>query len=265
MTLMGHINELRKRLKYAVLSILVGILACYNHAERILWWLMQPVLDALSKIPPEAKGTPADPWLAVHDSLEYFFVQLRVAMYAGIFLAAPAILYQLWAFVAPGLYRREREMAAPFVILGTLFFVGGGLFARLLVLPYALDYLVTGFARPHIRQVFSISAELDFVLASVLAFGIIFELPLLLTLLAQVGVVSAEFLSKYRRYAVVANLVVAAIITPTGDPFNLMLMAGPLVVCYELGILGARYVERRKATRARAEPGSDVARAGTAA
>ena len=246
MSLLSHLGDLRIRLKYAVISVGLGIGACYAFAEEILWWLLQPVLDALAKLPPEARGGSTEPWLAVHDSLEYFFVMLKVALYAGLFVAAPLILYQVWAFISPGLYRRERQMAAPFVILGTLFFVGGGLFARLLVLPYALEYLVTGFSRPHVRQVFSIGAELDFVLATVLAFGIIFELPLVLTLLAQIGLVSAGFLSKYRRHAMVANLVIAAIVTPTGDPFNLMLMAGPLIVCYELGILGARLVERRK-------------------
>jgi sec-independent protein translocase protein TatC len=248
MSLMEHLGELRVRLKYAVLSVAVGILASYAFAEQILWWLMQPVLDALARIPADAKaGEASTPWLAVHNSLEYFFVLLRVSLYAGIFLAAPALLYQVWAFVAPGLYRKERELAAPFVVLGTLFFVGGGLFARLLVLPYALEYLVAGFAHQHVRQVFSIANELDFVLASVLAFGVIFELPIILTLLAQFGVVSAGFLSKYRRHAMVANMVLAAVITPTGDPFNLMLMAGPLIVCYELGVLGARFVERRRA------------------
>jgi sec-independent protein translocase protein TatC len=243
LSLLSHLGELRKRLVYAVYAVALGVGASYAFAEKILWWLMQPVLDALARLP----GAQVDgPWLAVHDSLEYFFVLLRVSLYAGLFLAAPGVLYQVWAFVAPGLYRRERSLAAPFVLLGTLFFVGGGLFARLLVLPFTLEYLVLGFSHPNLRQVFSIGAELDFVLASILAFGIIFELPLILALLAQIGVVSAAFLAKYRRHAMVLNLVLAAIITPTGDPFNLMLMAGPLIVCYELGIIGARLVERRK-------------------
>ena len=242
-SLLDHLGELRKRLVYAVYAVVIGVGAAYAFAEKILWWLMAPALDALSKLP----GAKVDgPWLAVHDSLEYFFVLLRVALYAGFFLAAPGVLYQVWAFVSPGLYRRERSLAVPFVALGSLAFIAGGLFARLLVLPFTLEYLVLGFAHPNLRQVFSIGSELDFVLASLLAFGIIFELPLFLTLLAQLGVVSSAFLSKYRRHAMVLNLVVAAIITPTGDPFNLMLMAGPLIVCYELGILGARFVERRK-------------------
>lgn len=261
--LMAHLDDLRVRLKYSVISVIIGVGACYAFAEKILWWLMAPVLEALGNIPPAAGGVAGEPWLAVHDSLEFFFVLLRVALYAGLFLAAPAILYQVWAFISPGLYRKERELAAPFVILGTVFFVGGGLFARLFILPYALAVLVTDFARPNVRQVFSISAELDLVLATVLAFGIIFELPLLLTLLAQLGVVGSAFLSKYRRHAMVLNLVAAAIITPTGDPFNLMLMAGPLIICYELGILGARFVERRKAAAAKAEVDAPAPPGGT--
>jgi sec-independent protein translocase protein TatC len=246
LSLMDHLVDLRKRLTYAAIAVFVCIIISYNFADATLWWLMDPVLDALRKIPAEAGALPQEPWLTVHDSLEYFFVLLRVSLYGGVFLAAPAILYQVWAFVSPGLYRKERELAAPFVILGTVFFVGGGLFARLFVLPFAMEVLVTQYAHPHVRQMFSISAELDFVLASVLAFGIIFELPLILTLLAQIGIVSSAFLSKWRRHAMIGNVILAAIITPTGDPFNLALMAVPLIVCYELGILGARLVERRK-------------------
>jgi sec-independent protein translocase protein TatC len=243
LSLLDHLGELRKRLVYAVYAVVIGVGVAYAFAEKILWWLMAPVLDALARLP----GAKVDgPWLAVHDSLEYFFVLLRVSLYAGFFLAAPGVLYQVWAFVSPGLYRRERSLAVPFVLFGSLAFVSGGLFARMLVLPFTLEYLVLAFAHPNLRQVFSIGSELDFVLASLLAFGIIFELPLFLTLLAQLGVVSSAFLAKYRRHAMVVNVVVAAIITPTGDPFNLALMAGPLIVCYELGILGARFVERRK-------------------
>lgn len=242
--LMGHLGELRVRLKRALQGVLVGVVVAYAFSEQALWWLLQPVLDALRKLP--GADVAQEPWLAVHNSLEYFFVLLRVSLYTGLFLAAPVVLYQLWAFAAPGLYRRERRLAAPFVILGSLFFIGGGLFARLAVLPFTMEYLVTTFSHPHVRQVFSIDAELDLVLASILAFGVIFELPLLLTLLAQLDFVSAAALAKYRRHAIVVNLILAAVITPTGDPFNLGLMAGPLIVCYELGILGARLVERRR-------------------
>ncbi len=239
LSLLEHLDELRRRLRYAVFAVFGGVAVSYAFAEKILWWLMQPVLDALKQINVTT--------LAQHGSLQYFFVLLRVALYAGLFVAAPVLLYQVWAFVSPGLYRKERRLAGPFVVLGTLFFVGGGLFARLLVLPYALEYLVGVNSHPSLTAVFSIEAELDFVLASVLAFGIIFELPLVLTLLAQAGVIPASALAKYRRHAMVGNLILAAIITPTGDPFNLMLMAGPLIVCYELGIIGARIAERQRA------------------
>ncbi len=247
LSLLEHLDELRRRLRYAVMAVFGGVVACYAFAEQVLWWLMDPVKAALKKA--VEQGTikfVGEPTLALHGSLEYFFVLLRVALYGGLFLAAPVILYQVWAFVSPGLYRQERKLAGPFVFLGTLFFVGGALFARLLVLPYALEYLVAANGHPNLQPVFSINMELDFVLASILAFGIIFELPLVLTLLAQAGVFSAAALAKYRRHAMVANLVLAAIITPTGDPFNLMLMAGPLIVCYELGIIGARIAESRR-------------------
>lgn len=240
LTLMDHLQEFRRRLVYAAYAVVAGVGLGYGFADRIFYWLMAPVIEAL----PEGEKQ-----LVFTSAVDPFFVNLKTSFYAGIFFASPMILYQLWAFVSPGLYRKERQLAAPFVVLGTAFFVGGGAFGRLLVLPYAFEYLVQGFADPRLRPMLDMSSQLDLVLLMVLGFGLIFELPLVLTLLALVGVVSSKFLVKYRRHAIVGNVVLAAVITPTGDPFNLALMAVPLIVCYEAGIVGARLVEKRKAAR----------------
>jgi sec-independent protein translocase protein TatC len=235
LSFMEHVDELRKRLRNAVFAALVGMVASYAYAAEIYEWLVGSVLVAL---PEGGKklyfSNPVDP----------IFLFLKVAALAGLFLAAPVILYQVWAFVAPGLYRRERRLVAPFIVVGTLFFLGGAAFAHWLVLPYAFEYMIASYSSPLFAPLLDMSEVLGLVITLHLAMGLIFELPLLLTLLARLGLVTSTFLARYRRWAIVVNLVVAAVITPTGDPFNLALMAGPLIVCYEVGVLGARLVER---------------------
>jgi len=190
---------------------------------------MRPVIAAL----PEGEKA-----LHFSSSVEPFFIYLKVGLYAGLFLASPAILWQVWAFIAPGLYRRERRKILPFVLAATLFFVSGAAFCYLVILPPAFEFLISS-AGPDIKPVLMMDQQLGLVMALVLAFGIIFELPLVLTFLGMIGVVDHKFLAKYRRHAIVLNVIIAAVVTPTGDPFNLALMAVPMLLCYELGVLGA--------------------------
>jgi sec-independent protein translocase protein TatC len=229
LTLREHLLELRKRLKWAVLFLGLGFVASYHWSIPIFHFLMRPVLAAL----PEGEKA-----LHFSSSVEPFFIYLKVALYAGLFVAAPAILWQVWAFVAPGLYRRERRKILPFVLAATLFFLSGAAFCYLVILPPAFEFLINS-AGPDIKPVLMMDEQLGLVMALILAFGIIFELPLVLTFLGMVGVVDHKFLAKYRRHAIVLNVLIAAIVTPTGDPFNLALMAIPMVLCYELGVLGA--------------------------
>jgi sec-independent protein translocase protein TatC len=159
----------------------------------------------------------------------------------------------VWAFVAPGLHRHEKKYAAPFVIIGSLMFVAGGAFALFVVTPYALNFLL-GFARPGVlRPMITLQNHIDFLLRFTLAFGLVFELPLALTLLARMGVVNARSLARHRKYAMLGAFVVAAILTPTPDAFNQAMMAGPLIVLYEIGIVSARIFGRRPAPAAVAE------------
>lgn len=236
LSLVDHLEELRKRLKWALISVVGGIIVCYGFAEHIFSWLMQPVFAAL----PEG-----DQQLVFTSAIEPLWVYLKVGAYAGLFLSSPLVFWQAWKFVSPGLYRQERRLAVPFVGLATVFFVAGGAFCRYAILPFAFDYLVKEFASVNLKAMLTMQEQLSLVLTLVLAFGVIFELPLILTMLAKLGLVSSAFLVKYRRWAVVLNTVLAAVITPTGDPFNLALMAIPLMVCYELGVLGAKIVEKR--------------------
>jgi sec-independent protein translocase protein TatC len=237
LTLREHLIELRKRLKWALIWLTVGFLACYHWAERIFRFLMEPVYRAL----PEGERN-----LHFASSVEPFFIYLKVALYAGIFVASPLILWQVWAFIAPGLYRKEKRAILPFVVCATAFFTAGAAFCYAVILPPAFDFLIHS-AGPDIKPVLMMDDQLGLVMMLVIAFGLIFELPLIMTFLGMIGLVDYKFFAKYRRHAIVINVIVAAFVTPTGDPFNLALMAVPMVLCYELGILGSWMFGKKKA------------------
>jgi sec-independent protein translocase protein TatC len=234
MTFLGHLDELRTRLIRSLIAIGVAAgVACY-FSPTIFHWLMQPVLMAL---PENARK------LHPTSVMEKFTVYLKVGLYGGLFLASPALLFQVWRFVEPALHPRERRLAVPFILVGSLFFLGGAAFAYYVILPPALSYLVGlggGDDSAWIEPLLSMDDQLSFVLALELAFGVIFEMPLILTGLAALGIVSARALAEKRRYAILINTILAAVITPTGDPLNLALMAVPMCVMYEVGIIGAR-------------------------
>ena len=240
LSLRDHLLELRQRLKWAVIWLGVGFCASYYWSQQIFHFMMRPVLAAL----PEGEKS-----LHFSSSIEPFMIYLKVGLYSGLFVASPMIFWQIWRFVAPGLYRKERKTIMPFVAAATLFFVGGAAFCYLVILPPAFQFLINT-AGPDIKPVLMMDDQLGLVMMMLLAFGIIFELPLILTLFAMIGIVDWKFLSKYRRHAIVVNVIIAAIVTPTGDPFNLALMALPMMLCYELGVLGA-YVFGKKDTTAR--------------
>ena len=237
--LRAHLIELRKRLKWAVIWLGLGFCACYYWSQQLFHMLMRPVLAAL----PEGEKA-----LHYASGVEPFLIYLKVGLYAGLFVGSPAILWQIWAFVAPGLYRKEKRKILPFVIAATLFFLGGSAFCYFIILPPAFEFLINT-AGPDIKPVLMMDEQLGLVMMMILAFGIIFELPMLLTLLTMMGIVDHKFLSKYRRHAIVVNVAVAAFVTPTGDPFNLALMAVPMMLCYELGVLGSFLFRKKEPAR----------------
>ena len=240
LSLRDHLVELRKRLKWAILWLGVGFCAAYYWSQPIFQILMRPVLAAL----PEGEKA-----LHYSSSIEPFLIYLKVALYAGLFIACPAILWQLWAFVAPGLYRKEKRAILPFVLAATGFFIAGGLFCYLVILPPAFQFLIQSAGPEDIKPVLMMDDQLGLVMMLIIAFGLIFELPLILTFLTMIGVVDHRFLGKYRRHAIVLNTIVAAIVTPTGDPFNLALMAVPMMLCYELGVLGSYLFRKQEPAR----------------
>jgi sec-independent protein translocase protein TatC len=234
MPFMEHLGELRVRIMRALIGVLIGALIPLYFSQRIVDWLAQPV-------------TRLGHELVFTAPAEAFWVQMKVGLVCGLFLSAPVVLWQVWAFVSPGLHAHEKKYAVPFVLVGSVMFLAGGAFALFVVVPYALTFLL-GYARPGVlKPMITIQNHVDFFLKFTLAFGVIFELPLAMTLLARMGAVTSRTLARHRKYAVLGSFVVAAILTPTPDAFNQAMMAGPLIVLYEVGIVSARIFGKRPA------------------
>jgi sec-independent protein translocase protein TatC len=241
LSFMDHLGDLRRRVTRALLGVLIGMVAVGAFVERLFHLLMVPVLESL----PEGQRA-----LHYTSYIEPLMVYLKVAIYGGVFVATPWILYQLWQFIAPGLYKRERRVVIPFLGFGTLLFYSGIAFCYFVVMPLAFPAMAAIANDASLSPVLTMSAQLSLVLAMLLGFGIIFEVPVVIAFLSMVGLVDAKMLSKYRRVAVIVNVAVAAVITPTGDPLNLAMMAVPMVLFYEIGILLARIVGKKKTTEA---------------
>ena len=232
MSFFDHLTELRTRIVWSLVPAGVGLL--------IALYFTTPVMRFLSRH--------LETELVFTTPTEAFWTYMKVAMIMGLFIAMPIILWNVWAFVAQGLHKHERRYAAPFVIIGSLLFIGGGAFAMLVVVPFAITFLVSFGQGQGLRPMITISSYIDFILKFTLAFGVVFEMPVVITLLSMLGVVTPQFLSKNRKYAILINFIIAAILTPTPDVVNQSLMAGPLIVLYEVGIVCAR-VFGRKAPR----------------
>ena len=233
MSFMEHLGELRTRIVRGLVALLVGLVITLPFSEKIVDFLARPI---------KRMGHT----LIFTSPTEAFWVQMKVALIAGLFLASPGILWQVWRFVEPGLHPNEKKYAVPFILIGSLLFIGGGAFSLFVVTPYALNFLLS-YARPGLTPMITLQNHVDFLLKFTVAFGLVFELPLAITLLARMGVVNARMLAKNRKYAILGAFIAAAILTPTPDVFNQTLMAGPLIILYEVGILSARIFGRRRA------------------
>jgi len=246
MPFMEHLGELRTRITRSLIGVLVGLLIAFPFSARIVDYLGGPI---------QATGNT----LVFVAVTEAFWTQMKVALFVGIFLASPVALWQVWAFVSPGLHEHEKRYAVPFVVIGSLLFIAGGAFSLLVVTPNAVKFLLS-YARPGLQPMISIGMYIDFLLKFTLAFGAVFEVPLGITLAARLGLVTPKTLARNRKYAILAAFVVAAILTPTPDAVNQSLMAGPIIVLYEIGIVCARIFGRRAPRTAPAAgdaPGDD--------
>ncbi len=224
-----HLEELRKRFIICLAATGAGFLLCYGFSEQIYQLLALPIRNVLQ-----------DDNSFIFTSLtEPFFTYLKLAFFSGIALASPVIIYQIWAFVAPGLYRHEKKYMIPFVLLSTLFFAGGVLFCFLVVFPIACSFFA-GFAQAGmIEMKLKMSDYLSFSCMFLLAFGVVFELPIFILFLARIGIVNHRQLSKNRKYVVLLAFVASALLTPP-DIISQVLMAIPLLLLYEISIVIAR-------------------------
>ena len=240
----SHLEELRKRLITSFIAI--GVCAAVSFAFKE--WLFNILVQPLVKVMEEGDT------LIFTGLPEAFFTYLKVALLSGIIVASPIILYQFWMFVAPGLYAKERRLMMPIVLLSSFFFIGGALFGYFIVFPWGFKFFL-GFATETIRPLPSMKEYFAFSAKLLLAFGLVFELPLVLTFLAKLGIVSVEFLKKNRKYALLLFFVGSAILTPP-DVVTQVMMAMPLMVLYEISIIGAKIFGKKKPAEDEAEEGA---------
>lgn len=222
-----HLEELRKRLINSLLYIVVGFGVCYAWHERLFSWLQKPIIDALLR-------HRLEPHLVYHNPIDPFNMYLKISLIAGIFVSSPFVLYQLWKFISPGLYRSERHYVAPFLISTVGLFAAGGYFAYRIVFPMALDFLM-GFNVQFMPMV-SINEYVGLFMTIVLGLGLVFEMPILVFFLALFGLVSPGWMWRNVRYSILIIFIIAGALVPTADVMSMCLFAAPMVVLYFISI-----------------------------
>ena len=230
MTLIEHFEELRNRLFIALGAWIVGAGIAFAFRFALLDWLKEPLPDNFN--------------LLAIGLLEPFVVSMQIATFFGVVLASPIIVGQVWGFIAPGLYPEERRWAVPFIFLTALAFTSGVLFGRYVVLPFSIP-IILSFLGTEVEILPSIGDYISKLILIMAVFGLIFEMPVLGFLFARLGFIYAKMLVQHRRWAIVIGAVLAAVITPTADPFNFALVAIPLIILYEITIIVVRLSQRR--------------------
>ena len=259
MSFLDHLRELRQRLWIGMLFFAVAVGVSVFFRDEILWFLVDPLFSAWNSVPELAKQE-----LKLHygSITAPMFVQLKLAVYSGLFFSAPMLVFQLWRFVAPGLYPRERRHAYPMLLLTFVFFVGGGLFGYGVVFPLGFEFLfrygmdLTGWFP--IEPTIMIDQYTDLAIGLLFAFGLVFELPLVIVFLGRIGLVDHKQLLRFARYFVIIAFAVGAILTPTPDPLNQTLMAGPLIVLYFLATFVVFLIGRKRAKAERREEAGET-------
>ena len=240
--LMEHLLELRRRLMWSLLAVLLAFLVCFWFARPIYNLLLWPYRLAVgSDVPIEMIYTAPQ---------EFFFTQVKLAIFGAIFIAFPVIASQIYMFVAPGLYRNERQAFLPYLIATPILFLLGAALVYFVAMPLAMKFFLsmqqTGDTQVQIHLTAKVSEYLSLIMALILGFGICFQLPVLLTLLARAGIVTAAGLKRYRRHAILGVFVVAAVLTPP-DPISQISLAIPTILLYELSIFAVKWVEKKRA------------------
>lgn len=244
MTVLEHLTELRKRLIISLAAITVMALVGFAFFGPIFEALLRPYRIALANLPEAARpeGVLGAGSLVYSSPVDPFLIRVKVAFFTGLLLALPVVLFQVWRFVTPGLTKRERRLAIPFVLVSVLLFAGGVAFAYVTI-PRGLSFLLS-LGGESLVPLLTVDRYFSFFVFLTLGFGLSFEFPLILVFLAIAGVVTTSQMRGWRRYAYFGALVFAAVITPTQDPYTMLLMWLPLVLFYEGAILVARLLKR---------------------
>ncbi len=235
MGFLEHLEELRRRIIYCIIAVSVGFFACWGYADRIYEIMQKPIMVAL-----EHNGMSEKP----------FNMYLKVAALAGLFVTSPFVLYQVWAFISPGLYRNEKRYVMPFMFSTVGLFIAGGIFGYKLVYPQALEFLI-GYGK-QFQPMITIGEYTDLFLTIIIGMGVIFEMPILVFFLSLMGIVTAGWMWRNLRYSILVIFIIAAILTPTTDILNMCIFAAPMVALYVFSIAIA-YLVHPKQRRARQE------------
>lgn len=245
-----HLGEFRKRIFISLGAVIVAFGVCFYFSEYIFSVLTLPLHSTI-------KFSLKDPFITFVTTekaglnlvflapAEALWMHFKISFISGFIVSSPIIFYEIWKFISPGLLMKEKKYVFPFVAVTTLLFLIGALFCFIIVLPFAMNFLLT-YKTANIKPMLSVGKYIDFCLKFILAFGTIFELPVVLVFLTKMGIVSTEFLAKNRKYAVLIAFVLAALLTPTPDVFNQTLMAVPIILLYETGIWASRIFNRKK-------------------
>jgi len=247
MPLTEHLTELRKRIFISLGSVLLVFLVAFNFSAEIFNVLTLPLSAEmkLSVTTPyiQFKDKPPTPLVFLAPA-EAFWMHFKVAFMAALVLSLPVIFLQFWKFISPGLLPKEKKYFLPFLFFSVLLFSVGAVFCFVIILPFAMTFLL-GYKTAQLSPMLSVGSYIDFCLKFILAFGVIFELPLVIIFLTRFGIVTPSALARNRKYAILVAFIVAAILTPTPDAFNQTLMAVPIILLYEVGILLSRIIFRK--------------------
>ena len=233
MTLLEHLDELRRRILRTLIVVVVAFFGCFFFAEEIYTLLARPIAPHIDQLVFDGVADP-------------FIVQVKVALLAAVFVTSPYLVGQLWGFVAPGLYRREKRYAIPFIFFGSFFFLGGGAFGYLVALPFATEFLVEMGLNADWDADIRIERYFSFAVNVLLGLAVMFLLPIVIFMLSQLGIVTPRFLMRHFRWAVLIIIILSAAITPTPDAVNMTIVAGPTLLLYLLGVGASALVQRRR-------------------
>jgi len=245
-----HLGELRNRIVISLVLVMVAFGVCFNFSENIFTILTSPIHNTIhfSFDSPFITFTPnknSNMNLVFLAPAEAVWMHIKISFISAFIVSSPVIFFEIWRFIAPGLLNKEKKYAIPFVFTTTFLFLIGALFCFIIILPFAMNFLLN-YKTENLQPMLSVGKYVDFCLKFILAFGAIFELPVLTVFLTKMGIVTPAFLAENRKYAILIAFVLAALLTPTPDAFNQSLMAIPIIILYEVGILASRVLDRKK-------------------